>query len=101
MDEYDDSHGRRRTGGVSLGIFVFQGISEIHCPFVGRTIRTMGLAAGLDLIVPCTGARNPDCPAAPGDLDVPDKALARDAGCPLWEIWAAYEAFLRDVDGLE
>jgi len=97
MDEYDDSHGKRRTGGVSLGIHAFQPPSEIHCPFLGRDIKTMAVAFGRDLGVVCTGSDKPGCVAA-NERGNPDRDKVLATGCPLEELWVSFEATLSRLD---
>jgi len=93
----DDSHGKRRTGGASLALFVFQGVSETRCHFVGATVKTMAMAAGKSLLVPCSHSRWPNCPAS-GENGHPDRNRVFATGCPLAELWTAFDAFIASLD---
>lgn len=96
MEEDDserESHGERRSGGVSLGIGVFQGKSELWCPVIGADVRTMALYAGDQLIVACSGSDR--CKAEDPECGYLTKTSADATGCPLVELWDAFDAFLR------
>ncbi len=91
LADMEENKGHRRMDRCRVSLSAFQGVSEIHCQLVGASIKTVAVSVCGTLIVACSHAHWRVCPVT-GDDGCLGKGHALTCGCPLSELWTAFES---------